>query len=76
MMALALNDVGYLLTGVLGIPVVLILLLLGYIETFYAHSVNGQKVPKGSFWLLPWIGETLQALSVPPQEFFNRKTRK
>jgi hypothetical protein len=60
----------------LGVPVLLFLFVLGYSVSFYAHNVDGKKVPRGSFLLLPWIGETLHALSIPPREFFNEKTKK
>ena len=75
-MALSLHDPGLIVTMLLGVPVLLFLFVLGYSVSFYAHTVDGKKVPQGRLLLLPWIGETLHALSVPPQEFFNKKTKK
>jgi hypothetical protein len=75
-MASSVQEPGLPLTLLLGVPVLIFLYVSYYMASFHSHSVKGVKVPKGNFWIFPLIGETIQAFSVPPRQFFNERMKK
>lgn len=75
-MGSSVQEPGLLLTLLLGVPVLIFLYVSYYMASFHSHSVKGVKVPKGNFWIFPLIGETIQAFSVPPRQFFNKRMKK
>ncbi|KAG0556109.1 hypothetical protein KC19_11G026900 [Ceratodon purpureus] len=75
-MSFSVQEPGLFLAILLGVPLLLFLYVFYYVAFFYAHSVDGVKVPRGNFWIFPLIGETIQAFSVPPLVYFSKQMQK
>lgn len=76
MATVSLQEPGLVVGLFLGAPLLLFLYILYYAISLHTTSVEGVRVPRGNFWLLPLLGESISALTVPPKQFIDRQTRK
>lgn len=71
---------GWAVALALALGLVPLLFIGGYVYTWKLYSTRnakGAKVPMGSPWMLPFIGETVHlVVSSPPSKFFDWRYKK